>query len=303
MEKQTGLVFDIRKRSVHDGPGVRTTVLLKGCALSCAWCVNPEGQSAAQEILFYGERCTRCGKCIEVCQLNAVTEDNGVYLTDHLHCTMCGRCIEVCESQAREISGREMTSDEVMAVIREDIGVYCETGGGVTFSGGEPMLQRGFLLELLHECRRAGIHTALDTCGFASWEAMDSVRSLIDVFLYDIKLVDEAEHIHYTGVSNRTILQNLELLAQHGHNIILRVPLIPGFTDSEINLRQIGALAARLPAIQRVELLPFNENTGRKWAHVDRPYMVRKTAPDAPEHNHWAVDTLKDYRLDIHLDE
>jgi pyruvate formate lyase activating enzyme len=302
MEKQKGLVFDIRKRSLHDGPGMRTTVLLKGCPMSCAWCVNPEGQSAAQEILFYAERCTRCGKCIEVCQVNAVTESDGIYCTDHQHCTMCERCIDVCQSQAREISGVEMTSDEVMALILEEMPTYLESCGGVTFSGGEPMAQRPFVMELLQECRRHGIHTALDTCGFTSWEALDSVRSLVDVFLYDVKLVDEAEHIRYTGVSNHTILENLERLARYDHKIILRVPLIPGITDTRANLRQIGELAARLPAISRVDLLPFHETTP-KYAHVDRAYALANAAPDHHAHDTWAVDTLKKYHLDARLDD
>ncbi len=302
MEQQTGLVFDIRRGSVHDGPGVRTTVLLKGCPLSCAWCVNPEGQSAAPEILFFQERCTRCGECIQVCNCNAVIQEGDAYLTDHLHCTMCGRCIEVCESSAREISGREMTTAEVMAAVLEDLPRYHETGGGVTFSGGEPMLQGPFLRELLESCRREGIHTALDTCGFTSWEALDHVRELVDVFLYDIKLVDNAEHLRYTGVSNHTILHNLERLAAYGHNIILRVPLVPGITDSQANLRQIGELAARLPAVRRVELLPFNDAVTGKYAHVDRRPRVENTAPGEVAASQ-ALETLKSYPVPAALDE
>lgn len=302
MEQQTGLVFDIRRGSVHDGPGVRTTILLKGCPLSCAWCVNPEGQCAAQEILFFQERCTRCGECIQVCLCNAVIQDGDAYLTDHQHCTMCGRCIEVCESNAREISGQPLTSAEVMAVVMQDQAVYRESGGGVTFSGGEPMLQGPFLREMLEACRAQGIHTALDTCGFTSPEALDHVRHLVDVFLYDVKLVDEAEHLHYTGVSNRAILHNLEYLAGHGHKIILRVPLVPGITDTETNLRQIGELAARLPAVQRVELLPFSEAVTRKYAHVDRPLRVENNAASHPPAVD-ALETLKGYAVRAAVDE
>ncbi len=303
METSTGLVFDIRHGALHDGPGTRTTVLLKGCPLHCAWCVNPEGQSAAPEILFYQERCTRCGRCVSVCPVNAVVEDGERYRTDHLHCTMCADCITECESGAREICGREMSAADVMAEILPQQEVFRATGGGVTLSGGEPMLQRVFAQAVLEGCRERGIHTALDTCGCAVWESFDAVRSLVDVFLFDVKLVDEAEHIRFTGVSNHAILDNLESLAQHGHAIILRVPLIPGVTDSEANLRQIAALAARLPSIQRVDLLPFNDAALAKYPHLDRTFGLKDLPPAPHANDARATATLRAYSLPVRLEE
>src|SRR5512146_3344760 len=187
-----GLVFDIRKFSLHDGPGIRTTVFFKGCPLSCWWCHNPESQSAAVEMLFRASRCIACRACLVACEQGAITWNGRGPVTDAEKCHLCGACAAACCAEARQQVGREMTVEQVMAEVECDVAFYDESGGGVTFSGGEPLLQRDFLLALLRACRAKEIQTALDTSGFAAWETIERVRDDVDLFLYDLKLIDDA---------------------------------------------------------------------------------------------------------------
>jgi pyruvate formate lyase activating enzyme len=277
----TGLVFDIRKFSIHDGPGIRTTVFFKGCPLNCEWCHNPESQSPKVELILRPSRCIRCGACEAICAQGAIAMvDEGVS-TDREKCTLCGECIETCYAEAREIVGREMTVDQVMEEVERDDAFYEESGGGVTFSGGEPLLQRGFLLELLRACKGRGIRTALDTCGFATWDVIESVSPFVDLFLYDLKLIDDSRHRQFTGVSNALILQNLQMLSEHGHAIHLRVPVIPGINDDDENVRQTGAWAAALPHLERVDLLPYHHAGADKYARLDKSYALIDTRAPA----------------------
>jgi pyruvate formate lyase activating enzyme len=292
----TGVVFDIRKFSVHDGPGIRTTVFLKGCPLNCWWCHNPESQALAREMMFRETRCVHCGACVAACPQGAISWDGQVAFTDRSKCVICGACAEVCYTQAREIVGREMTVAQVMAEVERDVAFYDQSGGGVTFSGGEPLMQPDFLLALLQACKEREIHTALDTCGFAPWEVLDSVRGYVDLFLYDLKLMDEvrapfedergtgdARHRRFTGVSNEPILRNLQSLSQRGHHIILRVPLIPGVNDDEENLRQIGSFAAALPHLEQVDILPYHRAGTDKYPRLGKEYGLPDTLPPSDE--------------------
>lgn len=301
MEIIQGEIFDVRKYSIHDGPGIRTTVFFKGCPLSCVWCHNPEGQSPAPEILFLESRCIRCGKCMEVCPQNAVIQEGEAYYTDAQHCVMCGDCLTICTPGAREIAGKTMTVAEVMALIEQDVPFYDESGGGVTCSGGEPMLQRHFLADLLRACKEKEIHTTLDTCGFATWEALDSVRSFVDLFHYDIKLVDDAQHQKFTGVSNSLILSNFIRLANLGHRMIIRVPLIPGITDNEENLRQIALLAKDLPSVERVDLLPYHDIAIQKYRRLGKPYPLEDLAPMADEAAQQLAGIFSDYQIPVRV--
>ncbi len=267
----TGMVFDIKRFSIHDGPGIRTTVFFKGCPLSCQWCHNPESQSPRPEMMFRENRCIRCRACQVVCEEGAISWDGYVVSTDMEQCTLCGDCIEVCYAEAREMVGREMTVAEVMAEIEPDIAFYDESAGGATFSGGEPLWQSDFLLHLLRACQEMDIRTALDTCGFATWETVDSVREYVDLFLYDLKPMDDARHQSFTGVSNEVILSNLRGLAERGENIILRVPTIPGINDDDDNIRQLGAYAATLPHVNRMDILPYHPTAVEKYRLLHRP--------------------------------
>jgi pyruvate formate lyase activating enzyme len=279
----SGIVFDIRRYSVHDGPGIRTTVFLKGCPLRCAWCHNPESQSPEPEIIMRTSRCLRCGACAEACPEGAVTLDGDGPVTDPARCERCGLCVDACFSGARELAGRELPVEEVMAIVERDRPFYDESGGGVTFSGGEPLLQAGFLFELLRSCRETAIPTALDTCGYAPWAVLDGIRGYVDLFLYDLKTTDDAQHQALTGVSNHLILQNLHALSLHGHAIVLRVPLIPGINDGDDDIRRTGALAAGLPSPVRVELLPYHRIGVEKYGRISRPYGLPDVLPPAPE--------------------
>jgi pyruvate formate lyase activating enzyme len=278
----TGVVFDIRRYAIHDGPGIRTTVFLKGCALTCAWCHNPESQAVGYEAMLRESRCIRCGACVDACGHGAISWTDAGPLTDRARCAACGDCTAVCYAEARERVGREMTVDAVLAEVARDAPFYAESGGGLTLSGGEPLLQREFTTALLRGAKAQGYHTALDTCGFAPWEAFERLRGFVDVFLYDLKLMDDTRHRRFTGVTNAPVLENLRALSARGHRIVLRVPVVPGITDDAENLRALAAFAAELPHLAGVDLLPYHPIGTAKYDRLDRPYaLADTTAPSA----------------------
>ena len=214
-------------------------------------------------------------------------------------CNDCGECVEVCYAQARELVGHEMTVSEAMAEIEKDIPFFDESGGGATFSGGEPLLQPDFLLALLRACKDKEIHTALDTCGFASWKVLDRVRRYVDLFLYDLKIMDEARHQEYTGMTNKLILKNLRMLSEQAHNIVLRLPIVPGINDSDENLRQIGEFAAALPHLNEVEVLPYHQIAIEKYHRLDKVYDLPETHPPSDARVAEIVQILRGYGLKV----
>lgn len=274
MHNPSGLIFDIRRYGVHDGPGIRTTVFLKGCPMGCWWCHNPESQSADPVVIFRETRCAHCGECLKACPNGAISWENNLPVTNLAICTHCGTCAEACPTQARELLGRLWPVSDVMAIIRRDVAFYDESNGGITLSGGEPLYQPAFTAALLHACKAEDIHTALDTCGFSPWNILDDLRTDVDLFLYDIKLMDDSLHRQYTGVSNHLILDNLRRLADLGHNIKLRVPLIHGITDAEDNISAIVELAQSLPNILGVDLLPYHDAGRLKYLRLGMEYPL-----------------------------
>jgi len=294
-----GSVFDIRRYSIHDGPGIRTTVFFKGCPLSCWWCHNPEGQARTTELFYRKNRCIRCGVCMETCPQGAISLEGGYPVTDKRKCVICGSCVASCYADARETVGQEMEVDDVVAVIDRDVPFYEESAGGATFSGGEPLMQPEFLLGLLRACKEKGIHTAVDTCGLASWETFEDIRKYVDLFMYDLKLVDGEEHRKFTGVSNDLILSNLETLSLRGHKIVLRVPVIPGINDDDEAMREIGRLAASLPHLDAVCLLPYHRIGLDKYARLDRTYSLSETRPPSAEKMAEITDLLSRFGLCI----
>jgi pyruvate formate lyase activating enzyme len=301
VSKTEGLVFDIRKFSLHDGPGIRTTVFFKGCPLSCWWCHNPESQSPKPEIMLWESRCIRCGACIQACPQGAVSTQDGRIITDRERCTRCGTCTGECAADARELIGKRMSVNEVMREIERDVVFFEDSGGGVTFSGGEPLAQRAFLAELLRACHALEIHTAVDTCGYTPWEALDSIRADTDLFLYDLKLMDDTRHRLHTGVSNRLILDNLQALSASGARIIVRMPVIPGINDSDDDLHHLGAFAAVLPHLERLDILPYHHSALGKYERLDKAYPMPESVSPTDERMQEIARLLQTYDLSVKI--
>ena len=265
--------INIQKFSVHDGPGIRTTVFLKGCPLNCWWCHNPESQNIKHEILFFKERCTGCGVCVKRCPENAIEIKGGYPVTDKHKCILCGKCSDFCPTTAKEYVGKDVSVKEIMKEIIKDQVFYEESGGGVTFSGGEPMLYKDFLDEVLKACKTRGIHTAVDTSGEVSFESFDKIKDNVDLFLYDIKMMDTKRHKKYTGVGNELILENLKRLSDSGANIFVRMPIIAGINDDDLNIDESVTYLSKLNIIE-VNLLPYHKMGMDKYKRLDMKYKL-----------------------------
>lgn len=252
------LVFNIQRCSIHDGPGIRTTVFLKGCPLRCPWCHNPESKSPGPELQRFPSRCAGCGACWDACPLEHDGLDRRGALGPVPGCLGCGRCVQACAYDARRIAGRAMTIEQVMAEVLKDRIFYDDSGGGLTVSGGEPLTQPDFLRRLLAACRRQGVHTAVDTCGYAPRDQLLGLAPLADLWLFDLKILDDARHRHFTGVSNRRIVENLVALSQVHGQIWMRIPLVPGFNDRPGDMQAAADLAASLSGVRQVNLLPYH---------------------------------------------
>lgn len=256
---EQGLVFDIKRYAINDGPGIRVSIFFKGCPLNCRWCHNPESISPQIEKLFSAERCIGCGECVRVCPVQACRLTPQGVVTDLDLCTLCGQCAEVCPTRASEMSGRVCSIDELLEVIERERPFFERSGGGVTFSGGEPLLQSPFLIALLDACGRRGVHRAVDTSGYVRSAALLEVAQHADLFLYDLKLADGERHRRLTGVDNRLILDNLAALAASGAAIRVRLPLVCGVNDDDANIEATAAIVAALPGEPKpVDLLPYH---------------------------------------------
>lgn len=271
-----GIIFNIQRYSIHDGPGIRTTVFLKGCPLKCFWCQNPESQSRQPEIFLIRSNCTLCGKCFTVCPKGAssLLEKNSTI--DRIKCIGCGKCVEVCPSEARKLVGTYMTKDEVMREVLKDVRFYENSGGGVTLSGGEPAAQPEFALSILRSCKEEGLHTVLDTCGHAPWSIMKRLLRYTDLVFFDIKTIEPKKHHGATGRSNRLILENAKRIA-HYKPMRVRVPLIPSFNDCSDNVRAIVSFVKEEMGSIDIDLLPYNKLGEVKYERLDRPCTPAET--------------------------
>ncbi len=320
-----GLVFNIQRYCLHDGPGIRTTVFLKGCPLSCSWCHNPESQSRQNDIRVLESRCARCGHCIEACpqggrpedllRIGNVAQESPTDMPQAtIDCTLCAACVDACPTGARQLAGRDLSVSEVVQEVLRDQVFHDQSGGGATISGGEPLSQAAFVLQLLQALRRQSIHTALDTCGFAPQQVLLDVAPWVDLFLYDLKSMDDAAHQAHTGTSNSLIIENLMALSTVHANIWIRVPLISGFNMDDAQLRQTARFVASLPGVRQVNLLPYHRmgtgkdaGNGRSVQIGNRPSAGKPMALDDPgrtEHDaaEDASDLLKvDGRLAAHV--
>jgi pyruvate formate lyase activating enzyme len=292
-----GLVFDVQRYSLHDGPGIRTTAFLKGCPLHCPWCHNPESQSAVPEIVIAEDRCIHSGACGLACP-NGLA--GGPFAPDPERCERCGRCADACPSGARRLIGRRMTAAEVIAVAERDRPFYDESGGGVTFSGGEPLMQPDFLLACLAEAKARGLHAVVDTCGAAPPAVVREVAALADLFLFDLKVVDPVRHRELTGWRAEPILANLRLLDDLGAEVWLRLPLVPGYTDGS-NLEAIAGLARGLRNIRRLHLLPYHRLGADKRARQPRGDLLADVQPPGDAEVRRAAELMVAAGLEVHL--
>lgn len=268
MSGTRGRVFDIKHYAVHDGPGIRITIFLKGCPLNCVWCHSPESQSMSSEILINQEKCIGCGNCVKACPVDAV---KGPGKIDREACNACGACAEVCYANAIEIIGEEKTIEQVLAEVEKDRELLMVSGGGVTLSGGEPMAQPEFTIELLKHLKQKGYHTALDTSGYTPWVTLKQALEYTDLVLYDLKHMDSSKHQQYTGVKNELILENLDRISGHGKRIWVRVPLIPGVNDDEEHIKTLIEYVRDLN-VERTFFLPYHEIGVPKYEALNRVY-------------------------------
>jgi pyruvate formate lyase activating enzyme len=302
MDEVKGLVFDIKKFAVHDGPGIRTTVFLKGCPLHCWWCHNPESIKREKELVLFENKCIGCGECFKVCPNEAheiLPDGERVYHKER--CILCGKCVDICYAEALVMEGKEMTVEEVMVELRKDIPFYENSNGGITLSGGEPMFQHEFALAILKQCKAEGLHTAIDTSGQVSWGVYERILPYVDLVLYDFKHIDAAAHKKYTGVSNELILDNLVKMSEYGVPIEIRIPIIPGINDSKKDVVSAAMFLSTLENITWVELLPYHRLGESKYSRLGEEYKLDGLETPSKEQMNEIAEWIRSYGLEVHV--
>lgn len=285
-----GIVFDIQHYCIHDGPGIRVNVFLKGCPLRCLWCQNPESQKIVPQIMYNAEKCTGCGKCVDACPVDALSLEvpagasKPVIITDRSKCTACGSCVKNCYAEARSLAGEYMEIEDVFKKIEQDK-LFFGNDGGITVTGGEPLVQWEFVAALLKMCKENSINTCIETCGYADWEKVKAVIEHVDLVLYDVKHMDSEQHKICTGVGNEKILENIRKISQElGKDVIIRVPVIPGYNDTVENMDAMGRfIKEELPTCLEVNLLPFHNMGESKLIQLEELSDFSSRTPDEEE--------------------
>ncbi|WP_034658715.1 glycyl-radical enzyme activating protein [Robertmurraya massiliosenegalensis] len=269
-----GIVFDIQRFSVHDGPGIRSIVFLKGCPLRCRWCSNPESQSKEPQIMFVKRNCIGCGRCTELCPTGAL-QIVPTFKIDESKCTKCGICVEACYSEALNFAGNPRSVQDVINELKKDHIHYKRSGGGITLSGGEPLSQPYYAEELLKACKEKGWHTAIETTAFTSQAVLEQVLPWLDLVLLDIKHTDERKHLEFVGRSNEKILENAKFIGQFGVPIIIRVPVIPTFNDGIDEMETIASFASNIRGVKEMHLLPYHRLGENKYDYLNYEYEMK----------------------------
>lgn len=295
-----GIIVRIQRFSIQDGPGIRTTVFLKGCALRCSWCANPESQNVDVELQYERTKCVvDCCECIRMCKNEAVSKHGGQISIDRSKCAVCGKCAQSCYRRALTVVGEKVSVEEVVNEVERDEPFYERSGGGVTFSGGEPLCQPEFVKEIAKACKYKGISTTLDTSGYANWKILKDVLRYIDLVLYDIKHLSPGEHKKFTGVDNYLILENARKLSKESIPLILRIPVIPGVNDTYENLRELAKFAKNLDHLSGgVELLPYHRIGASKYPALGKRYSMARLRQPTKEHMHKVKELLESFGLE-----
>ena len=299
--REGALITNTQKFSVRDGPGIRSVVFFKGCPLRCQWCANPENINPEQEMMFYDTKCIGCGYCVKACPNHALTLEKGTFVYDREKCRLCGMCTGVCGAKARVLKGNKMTVSEVIEDLDSDEAFYRSSGGGVTFSGGEPLLHPEFIKEIAADYRAKGFNSAVETCGCVPWENIEKVKDWLDLFLYDVKFVDEEKHIAYCGGSNRRILDNLKKLCETGNvNVIVRTPIIPQINDTERDLKLLTEFLGTIQdKLEGIHILPYHNFGISKYDSLGKEYKLSHIKTPDREHMEKIKDMLEQQGLNV----